>query len=177
MLKLYLPALALSSMIAALPLPVNPGAAAFLLPREYLQPQYSPGPPASADYVFISGERILLNLEISNESSEAIQLTSGEQRPEQLIDVVLLRSVGQSLQDVPVRLSPVAAIRLKGQGRSVEIPWTGAVDLSLRSSVVVPLEIVSEAASVPGIYELRIRRISAACLPDCGVRNHAGLFR
>src|SRR5690349_3318172 len=118
MLKISFATIALFSSVAALPTVGVSGTAAFLLPRDYLQPQYLAGPAPGADYVFVSGEHILFNLELWNEQPDAIRLLSGQPRPEQLIDVVLLKKEGQSLNDVPVRLSPVAPVRINGQGRS-----------------------------------------------------------
>jgi hypothetical protein len=177
MLKLAIASVALFSTVAALPLAGASGAAAFLLPRDYLQPQYMSPPSVGADYVFVSGEPILFNLELWNEKPDVIRLLSGQARPEQLIDVVLLKQDGQNLSDVPVRLSQAAPVRINGQGRSVEMPWTSPFELPVKGSLVVPLEVVSDAARAPGIYQLRLRGIAASCEPECAIRDQAGLFR
>ena len=47
----------------------------------------------------------------------------------------------------------------------------------LTASLEVPLEVISEANRVPGMYRLEVKDIPLTCEPDCQVRNSAGLFR
>ena len=148
----------------------------FLGPSRYLVPQYTKSAGRGAEYVFVAGEPILLLVEFSNVGRKSVRLNTKRLPPDALATFELLRMEGDGWQSIPFRLSLAGKPRVTMPGRTVSGLWGDTVELD-DGSLEVPLEIVSTANAVPGIYRLLVKDIAVTCDPDCEVRNGAGLFR
>jgi len=166
-------------MLAGMSYPISPPAqsqiALFLLPWEYLQPQYTNAPNPDAGYVFIAGEPIVISFELWNRSTATVRLNTGNLPPGDLATVVLTRNVDDSWQPVPSRLTLAREPHVNASGRTLSIEWRDAIELP-HGSIVVPLEIISDAAMTPGAYRLEVKAIPLTCEPDCQVRNNHTVF-
>jgi tetratricopeptide (TPR) repeat protein len=170
--------LAVNAVLMARPVApdANRQVGVFLRPWRYLAQQYTARPGPHADYVFIAGESILLSLEFSNVGRKSVWLHTKSLPPGDLATFVLVREDGENWRPVPFRLSLAGKPRVIMPGHTVSGLWGDKVEL-FDGSLEVPLEVISEANRVPGMYRLEVKDIPLTCEPDCQVRNSAGLFR
>jgi hypothetical protein len=141
-----------------------------------LVPQYTTSANPGTDYVFVAGEPILLRVEFSNVGGKSVRLNTKRLPPDALATFELLRMESDGSQSVPFRLSLAGKPRVSMSGGTVPGGWGNTVEL-FDGSLDIPLEIISAANTVPGIYRLVVKDILVTCDPDCEVRNRAGLFR
>jgi hypothetical protein len=147
----------------------------FLHPSHYLVPQYTTSAGPHAEFVFVAGEPILLLVEFSNWGGKSVRLNTKGLPPDALATFELRRMEGDGWQSIPFRLSLAGKPRVTMPGQTVSGPWGNTVELD-DDSLEIPLEIVSTANAVPGIYRLVVKDIAVTCEPDCEVTNRAGLF-
>jgi tetratricopeptide (TPR) repeat protein len=107
---------------------------------------------------------------------KSVRLNTKSLPPADLATFVLLRKDGENWSYVPFRVAGAGRPRLNMAGRTVSGRWGDTVEL-FDGSLEVPLEVISEANRVPGIYRLEVKDVPLTCEPDCQVRNSAGLFR
>jgi hypothetical protein len=151
--------------------------AVFLQPRDYLAPQYMKKPGGDADYVYVVGERIRINVELWNRGERPVRVDTSRAAQAGLVRLVLLRKEAGGYVEVPSSVAREGEPSLRTPVQTLPGTWGDVLELPFKGSLAIPLEIDSDALATPGIYLLRVSQIPLTCEGDCQIKNQAGEYR
>lgn len=151
--------------------------AVFLQPRDYLAPQYMKKPGVEADYVYVAGDKVRINVELWNRAERPVRVDTSRAAEAGLVRLVLLRKEAGSYVAVPSSVAREGEPSLRTPPQTLPGTWGDVLELPFKGSLAIPLEIDSDTLATPGIYLLRISQISLTCEGDCQIKNQAGEYR
>jgi hypothetical protein len=142
--------------------------------EQYVSTVYS-GSPVPGSRIYFDDEPLRLQVGIVNWTDETLMLRTGGASAGNLISVRLQRRGESGAVDVPVRLSLNGDPLIGGESQQSVVSWQETISVPAKWYVTIPMLVRTDRLE-PGTYELRVDQIRGSCEPNCGIRNHGGLF-
>ena len=143
--------------------------------HQYVIPVYSGRSSSGAPLVFFDDEPVRLLVRFVNWSSESLTVRGAGAPSKQLFKVRLSRRLESGTVEIPVQLTEDGQPILSHETYEGGLQSVDGVSIPPGGLVSIPTVVQSQRLE-PGTYELRVTELYVACEPDCGVKNHGGLF-
>ena len=170
----------LLAITAALQATVNDRPAEISLmtaPRHYLERQYAASPAVGADYLFLTGEAVTLEVLFVNRTSQPLTILGAPGDLGRSMKMALTRRQQGTSEQMPFAFIQDGPLQLTDSTGQRDISWDGRIELVPKAIVSLPLRLERSTEALAGVYELHVTPVQARCEPSCVVYNYGGLFR